>query len=144
MRLENDEVFNFLYNEECEKIPALFKYNGKRFKIALIVMIVLFIAMLVLITIFYQTQTTIMLPSAIPQSTVGSYQYVSDYEYGYMAAALITGLLVALIAGWVTIAKVFEQRAFKKASQLSNMIFISENHKLKVEWQNWKMQNRDY
>ena len=144
MRLENDDNFNFLYNDEFEKIPSLFRFTRKRYLIALIVMIVFFVAMLVLITIFYSTQTTEMIPSAIPQSTVGSYQYVNTYKYGYMVATLICGLIVALIAGWMTFAKFLEKRAFKKASILSNMIFLSETHKLNVEWQNWKMQNRDY
>ena len=144
MRLENDDNFNFLYNDEFEKIPFLFRFTGKRYKIALIVMIVFFAAMLVLITVFYSTQTTELVPSVLPQSTVGSYQYVSDYKYGYMVATLICGISAALIAGWMTCAKLLEKRAFKRASKLSNMIFLSETHKLNVEWQNWKMQNRDY
>ena len=68
---------------------------------------------------------------------------ITDYEYGYMAVTLICGLIAALIAGWMTVAKLLEKRAFKKASELSNKIFLSETHKLNVEWQNWKMQNSD-
>ena len=143
MRLENDDNFNFLYNEEFEKIPFLFRFSKRRYKIALIVMLVLFVATLVLITVFYSTRYTIKIPTLIPQSTTESYQYVSYYKFEYMVATLLTGLLTALIAGWMTIAKLLEKRAFKKASNLSNMIFLSERHKLEVEWQNWKMQNRD-
>ena len=144
MRLENDADFNFLYNEECEKIPFLFKYNRTRFKVALIIMLVSFVALLVLFTLFYNTQTTELMPAVIPQSTVGAYQYVSNYEYGYMVATLIAGLVVALMGGWITIAKLLDNRAFKKASRLSNMIFLNERHRMEVEWQNWKMNNRDY
>ena len=143
MRLENDDNFNFLYNEEFEKIPFLFRFSKRRYKIALILMLVLFVATLVLITVFYSTRYTIKIPTLIPQSTTESYQYVSYYKFEYMVATLLTGLLTALIAGWMTIAKLLEKRAFKKASNLSNMIFLSERHKLEVEWQNWKMQNRD-
>ena len=144
MRLENDDTFNFLYNDEFEKIPFFFRFSRKRYITALIVMVVFFVAMLVLITIFYSTQTTEMIPSAIPQSTVGSYQYVNTYKYGYMVATLICGLIAALCAGWMTYAKLLEKRAFKKAAELSNKIFLSETHKLNVEWKNWKMQNDDY
>ena len=143
MRLENDDNFNFLYNDEFERIPSLFRFTRKRYMIALIVMIVFFVAMLVFITIFYSTQKTIEIPAGITGTTLGENTRVSDYEYGYMAATLICGLIAALIAGWMTVAKLLEKRAFKKASELSNKIFLSETHKLNVEWQNWKMQNSD-
>lgn len=143
MRLENDSDFIFLYNEEFEKIPFLFRFTRKRYRIALIVMAVSFVAMGVFITIFYNTQTAELMPAVIPQSTVGSYQYVSNYQYGYMVATLICGLIVALMAGWMVFAKLFEKRAFKKASELSNMIYLSERHKQAKIWSDWKMQNRD-
>ena len=144
MRLENDDNFNFLYNDEFEKIPFLFRFTKKRYKIALIVMIVFFVATLVLFTLFYETQTIEKVPSLLPQSTVGSYQYVCMYKFEYMVAALICEIIAALIAGWMTIAKLLEKRAFKRAAKLSNMIFLSETHKLNVRWNDWKMQNRDY
>ena len=144
MRLENDVDFNFLYNEECEKIPLLFRFNRKRLKIAVIVMIVLFVAMLLLTTAFYSTQTTVEMPSAIPATTLGSTTHVSDYDYRYLVAVIVVALLVVLIGGWITLVKVLDNRAFKKATKLSNMIFLSERHRMEVEWQNWKMQNRDY
>ena len=143
MRLENDDNFNFLYNEEFEKIPFLFRFTRKRYRIALIVMAVSFVAMWVFITIFYNTQTAELMPAIIPQSTVGSYHYVSNYQYGYMVATLICGLTAALMAGWMVFAKLLEKRAFKKASELSNMIYLSERHKQAKIWSDWKMQNRD-
>ena len=97
MRLENDDNFNFLYNEECEKIPFLFRFNRKRVKIAVIVMIVLFVAMLLLTTAFYSTQKTVEMPSAIPGTTLGSTTYVSDYDYGYLIAVIVVALAVVLI-----------------------------------------------
>ena len=39
--MENDDTFTFLYNDEYEKLPKLFKFTRKRYKIALTVMLAL-------------------------------------------------------------------------------------------------------
>lgn len=72
MKLENDQVFNMLYEEEFNKIPYIFRFG------------------------------------------------------------------LAGIGLW------FEQRAFKKASNLANMIFLSERHKVEMRFQEWKMKNRSF
>ena len=126
------------------KIPFLFRFSNKRYKVAIIVMLVLFGIMLILTSVFFNSGKTEVMPSLAPATTIGSYQTVNTYEYGYLYAVIIIAAVVVLLAGWMVIAKLFEKRAFKKATALSNMIFLSERHKMEIDWQNWKMQNRYY
>ena len=144
MGMENDENFNFLFNEEFENIPALFRFSQKRYKIALIIMLVLLAATCILTTIFYYTAKTEIVPSLLQQSSVGTSQLINTYEYGFLYAALAGALLVALIGGWMLISRAYEKRAFKRASYLSSMIAQSERLNQSRIWSDWKMQNRDY
>ena len=144
MRLENDDNFNFLYNEAYEKIPRLFKFSQRRYKAALIIMLVCFGIILILTTVFYSTAKTEIMPSLLPATTLGSYKLVNTYEYGWLALALVFAGIVALIGAWMLIARALEKRAFRKAADLNNRIFLAERHRVEMEWQNWKMNNRDY
>ena len=140
MHFENDENFNFLFNEEFEKIPWLFRFSKRRFIAALITIGVFLIAGLIFWHLFVDSGTYTVINSIDIAHQFG----FNDYEYFYMYGMILCFAVIAVIAGWMCLAKVFEQRAFKKATNLSNMIYLSERHKVEVEWQNWKMQNRDY
>ena len=144
MRLENDQVFNELYEEEFNKIPFLFRFSRKRFKVVIITTIVLFASMLILTSVFYSTGKAEVIEAPFSPITTGSQMVVNMYNNGVLVAVIIVGIVVALLAFWMFIAKQFEKRAFRKATNLANMIFLSERHKQAVEWSNWKMQNRDY
>ena len=144
MRLENDQVFNELYEEEFNKIPFLFRFSRKRFKVVIITTIVLFVSMLILTSVFYSTGKAEVIEAPFSPITTGSQMVVNMYNNGVLVAVIIVGIVVALLAFWMFIAKQFEKRAFRKATNLANMIFLSERHKQAVEWSNWKMQNRDY
>ena len=136
MRLENDDVFNTLYNEEFSKIPRLFRFNRKRFKIVMIIMIIFITATLTLSTLFSETRT-----GANFETASGYSIYYDKFNFAYLIAMLITALIVALLAGWMTISYLYEKRAFAKASKLANMIYLSERHKAEIDHQNWKMHN---
>ena len=139
MRLENDKNFTFLYNEEFEKIPAFFKFSRKRCIAALIVMGAFFTAAMIFLSLFQDSAKYERM------AVMGAYSLgVNDYNYAFLYAMIICFAVIALIAAWMSIAKVFERMAFKKASNLANMIYLSERHKAEIDWQNWKMQNRDY
>jgi len=142
--MENDDRFTFLFNEQFEKIPWIFRFSKLRFKITRIVMIVCFAIALPLTTVFYSTGRGEMLPSALPTTTVGSYTPVMTYDYGWLVAAIVFAGVSVLIGVWIVVSKIFEKRAFAKATDLSNRIFLAERHRREVDWQNWKMQNRDY
>ena len=144
MRLENDQVFTELYEEEFNKIPFLFRFSRKRFKVVIITTIVLFASMLILTSVFYSTGKAEVIEAPFSPITTGSQMVVNMYNNGVLVAVIIVGIVVALLAFWMFIAKQFEKRAFRKATNLANMIFLSERHKQAVEWSNWKMQNRDY
>ena len=144
MRLENDQVFNELYEEEFNKIPFLFRFSRKRFKVVIITTIVLFASMLILTSVFYSTGKAEVIEAPFSPITTGSQMVVNMYNNGVLVAVIIVGIVVALLAFWMFIAKQFEKRAFRKATNLANMIFLSERHKQAVDWSNWKMQNRDY
>ena len=144
MRLENDQVFNELYEEEFNKIPFLFRFSRKRFKVVIITTIVLFASMLILTSVFYSTGKAEVIEAPFSPITTGSQMVVNMYNNGVLVAVIIVGIVVALLAFWMFIAKQFEKRAFRKATNLANMIYLSERHKQAVDWSNWKMQNRDY
>ena len=140
MRMENDDNFTFLFNEQFEKIPWLFRFSKRRFIGSLIAIGVFVIAGLVCWNLFsFSAEYTVI------NSVDAAHQFgFNDYEYLYLYLMIFCFAVIVVIAGWMCLAKVFEQRAFKKATNLSNMIYLSERHRVEVEWQNWKMQNRDY
>lgn len=142
--MENDDIFTFLYNDEYEKLPKLFKFTRKRYKIAITIMIVLLAAVCMLTTVFYNTGKTEIVPSILQQSTVGTYQLINTYEYGYLYAALFCAIVIAVLGGWMLIARAYERRAYKRASNLSNMYYLEERHRQARIWSDWKSQNRDY
>lgn len=144
MRLENDKVFNELYDEEFDKIPFLFRFGRIRFKVVIITTIVLFVSMLILTSVFFSTGKAEVIDAPISPITTGSQMIVNFYNNGVLIAVIIVGLVVALLALWMFIGKWFERRAFRKATNLANMIFLSERHKTELKWQDWKMNNRDY
>ena len=136
MRLENDDVFNTLYNEEFAKIPLIFKFGKKRIKAVLIITAVFIVATLVLSTMFFESRT-----AASIDTLPGYSLHFNNYNYAYLIAMIITGLVVILLTGWMALSMLFERRAFAKASNLANMIYLSERHKAEIDHQNWKMHN---
>ena len=68
-------------------------------------------------------------------------QFISHHNerYGYLDSVRI-----ALLGGWMIIAKAFEKRAYKRASHLSNMVYLEERHKQARIWSEWKSKNDDY
>lgn len=138
--MENDNNFTFLFNEQFEKIPFLFRFSKKRFFGALITIGVFFIAGMIFLSFFNDSAEYITTPSLDGVHTFG----FNDYNYVYLILMILCFVVIALIAGWMTLAKVFENRAFKKATNLSNMIYLTERHRVELEWQEWKMNNRSY
>ena len=139
MRLENDNVFNELFDEEFNKIPFIFRFGKMRIKVVAITTVVLAVASLILWSVFYSTGETVTMPS------YGGYEMrFNVYNNAYLVAMIITCSLVIILSAWMVVSTWFERRAFKKASNLANMIYLSERHKMELRRQDWKMQNRDY
>ena len=134
MKLENDQVFNTLYEVEYKKIPYIFRFGRRRPKIVVGIIIALFAASLVLWSVWYGTGKTV-------HSSLGTY---NEYDMRYLYAMVITDLTGLLLSGYAGIGLFFEKRAFKKASKLANMIFLSERHETEMKWQEWKMKNRSF
>ena len=139
MRLANDKNYNFLYKEQCEKIPWLFRWGKVRFIVSLIIMGICFVVGMIFFALFNDSGEYVRIPSA-PGYEMG----FNVYNNNFIIVSIICFALIALIAGWMTLSKALEKRAFKKASELSNMIFLTERHKMELRWQEWKMENRDY
>ena len=128
MSLENDKVLNELYDEQFEMIPFVFRFSRRRFYISLAVMALLFISMIVFIVMFYQS---------------GNYNgIVNIYDNNFAYGVVLTGIALAAVSGWICLSKWFEQKAFKKASNLAHMIHQSEQRRNALIWQNWKAENR--
>lgn len=101
---------------------------------------VCFIAAMIFLGLFNDSAEYVTIPALDSEHSFG----FNDYNYTYLILMIGCFAAIAVLAGWITLAKLFEKRAFKKASALSNMIFLSERHKVELRWQDWKMQNRDY
>lgn len=114
MRLENDNVLNELYDEEFGKIPFIFRFSRKLFIIAFLTICILLFTTVALIFAFY--------------GNVNSQGNITT-------ALLFTGVALCLLVVWVIIGKLFEDRAFKKASHLAQMIHISEH---RLEMRHWE------
>lgn len=131
MGLETDKVFNELFEEQYNKIPRVFRPSRKTSKIAIIIIGVFIALAAFFLNRFYDSGHYITMPS------VGGYEMgFNVYNNSYMAAMIICLVVVILIAGWLCICMVFEKRAFKKASRLSNMIFLAERHRDEIKRQN--------
>lgn len=138
MQLENDELFNLLYEEEYNKIPYIFRFGRRRPKIVLGIIIVLFASSLVLWSVWYGTGKTV-------HTSMGQYDMAYNvYDMKYLYAMVITIIAGLLLSAYAGIGLWFEKRAFKKASNLANMIFLSERHKMELRFQEWKMKNRSF
>ena len=114
MRIENDNVLNELYDEEFGKIPTIFRFSRKLFIIAFVTICILLFTTVALIFAFY--------------GNVNSQGNITT-------ALLFTGVALCLLVVWVIIGKLFEDRAFKKASHLAHMIHISEH---RLEMRRWE------
>ena len=77
MSIENDNNFNFLFNEQFEKIPLLFRFSRKRFIASIVVMAVSFLAGMVFMRLFYDSGEYVKVPS------LGGYTFGFN-EYNYL------------------------------------------------------------
>ena len=140
MHFENDENFNFLFNEEFEKIPWLFRFSKRRFIASLIIIGVLLIAGMIFLNLFYESAEYQTIASVDAAHSFG----FNDYNYTFLIAMILSVAVVAFLAAWIVLAKLFEKRAFRKVTKLCNMINISERSRTARIWSDWKMNNRDY
>lgn len=138
MGLHNDENFNYLYNEGFEKIPGLFRFGKKKLIFAVVTGVVSIIAASIFLILFYDSGEYVTTHLGLYESGY------NVYNYTYLVIMIIFTAIVILMSGWITIAKLFERRAFTKAARLSNMIYLSERIRDEKRWQDWKMKNRSY
>lgn len=132
MNIENDNVLNFLYEEEFSKIPLPFRFGRKRAKIVIGILIASFIAMMISLALMFDTREWV---------PMGRYGY-NMLNPVYIVMVILFGALTCLIAGWLGLSLYMEKRAFRKASLLANRIYLSERHEAEIKWQNWKESNR--
>lgn len=103
MEMTNDQVFDFIFKEEFEKIPFIFRFSRKRAKIVAGILAALVIGMCV---------TTSILKS-----------------FDGITAVIIAAVLTAIVAGWMSLAVAFEKRAFAKASMFTFKYSLSERER---------------
>jgi len=138
MGLDNDKVFQELFDEQLEKIPKLFRMNRKRRKVQLIILgILAFIAVTLLVT-FYSTGRYEHIETAVTGRGMG----FNNYDYEYLIAFIVAMAVIVVLALWMVITELLEKRAFAKASRLANMIFLSERHRDEVRRQNDRLFKR--
>ena len=132
MGLDNDKVFQELFDEQLEKIPPLFRMNRKRRKVQLIILGVLAFIAVSFLTAFYATGRYEHMESAVTGRGMG----FNNYDYEYLIMFIVTMIFIVVLALWMVITELLEKRAFSKASRLANMIFLSERHRDEVRRQN--------
>ena len=115
MSLETDSVFNELYDEEFGKIPFIFRFSRRRFIIAFSAICALLLATVAFIFAFFGSG--------------------NSQEANFPIILIFTGLTLCLAVVWVIIGRLFEDRAFKKASHLAQMIRLSEH---RLEMRRWE------
>jgi len=137
MGLETDQNFNDLFQEQYEKIPRIFRLSKKGLKISFVVLGILIVVALSVLSAFYSTGKTVVEPSF-----AGYERFYNTYDYRFMVAFVVIMTIFTLYTGWLVIVELFEKRAFKKASRLANMIFLSERHRDEVNRQNDRLFKR--
>ena len=132
MGLDNDQVFQELFDEQLGRIPVLFRINKKRRKVQLIILGVLAFIAVTLLATFYSTGRYEHMETNITGRGMG----FNNYDYEYLVAFIITMAVIVVLALWMVITELLERRAFAKASRLANMIFLSERHRDEIRRQN--------
>ncbi|MBO4580189.1 MAG: hypothetical protein J5715_08560 [Clostridiales bacterium] len=139
MNTEYEDIFGFVFKEEQEKIPKIFRPGKKGLTIGLIVIFIFFVGSLAMIPIYFTTQES----SAI-NNLGGGQIMVNTYDDRILALQIIFGGVVVLAAIWLSLSRILEKRAFKKASDFANLAYQSQRHRNELKWQEWKMNNREY
>ena len=139
MNDEYEEIFGFVFQEELAKIPAVFKPGTKLIKVMLIVLAVLVIAMIVTVSIYYRTAEY-----GAVKNIRGMAIQVVTYDNRVLVLQIALAVITVLISGWLVISKALEKRAYRKATTFSAMAYQTQRHRQELQWQEWKMNNRDY
>ena len=132
MGLDNDKVFQELFDEQLAKTPLIFRVNRKRRKVQLIILGILVVFAVTLLATFYSTGRYEHIETGFTGRGLG----FNNYDYEYLIAFIVTMAVIVVLALWMVITEVCERRAFAKASRLANMIFLSERHRDEVRRQN--------
>ena len=139
MRLENDNVLNELYDEEIGKIPFIFRFSRKRFIIAFASICVLIFATIALIFALYGSGSYQVMDSVAGNGYQMGFNLFNDNIANVL---LFTVFVLCLSVVWVIAGKMYEGRAFKKASHLAQMIHISEHRMEMRRWEKIRTDSR--
>lgn len=131
MSLENDQVFTELFEEQFDKIPVIFRFNRKTSKIMIGVIVVFIIGASIFLNLFHDSGEYVQIPSAS-----GYMAGFNVYNNNYMVGMIICLAVVVILSAWLAIGGYLERRAFKKATRLANMIYLSERHRNEIKRQN--------
>ena len=110
----NDDIFNFLYEEECKKIPFFLRFSERRLKASMVLLGVLF--------------TALCIVSFMAQGTAGFMHII------------YAGVLVAIVSSWMVLAAYLEKKAFRKASQLAFKYRLAERERIAERIQRMRME----
>ena len=139
MNSDYEDIFGVVFREEQEKIPRIFRPGRKGVVVGLIIIFMFFVAMLAMIPIYYSTAQ-----AGGVNNLGGGTVSVNTYDDRVLALQIFFGGIVVLAAAWLSISRVLEKNAFKKASQFSHIAYEAQRHRKELKWQEWKMNNREY
>ena len=131
MHLENDQVFNELFEEEFDKIPIIFRFNRKTSKIVIGIIVVFIAGASVFMNLFHDSGEFVSINSA-----AGYQAGFNVYNNNYMIGMIICLAVVVVLSAWLAIGGYLERRAFRKATRLSSMIHFAEKHRNEIKRQN--------
>ena len=131
MHLENDEVFNELFEEQYDKIPVIFRLNRKISKITIVIIVVFIAGASIFMNLFHDSGEFVRVDSA-PGYQAG----FNVYNNNYLIGMIICLAVVVVLSGWLAIGGYMERRAFRNATRLSSMIHFAEKHRNEIKRQN--------
>ena len=103
MEMTNDQVFDFIFEEEFNKIPYLFRFSRRRVKISAVILGVLVVGMCATTTVLHSVNG--------------------------VTAVIVAAVLTAIVAGWMSLAIAFEKRAYARASAFTFKYSIAERER---------------
>ena len=139
MNSDYEDIFGVVFREEQEKIPRIFRPGRKGVVVGLIIIFIFFVASLAMIPIYYTTRE-----SGAINNLGGGAVMVNTYDDRVLALQIFFAGIVVLAAIWLSLSRILEKRAFRKASEFANLAYQDQRHRRELKWQEWKMNNRDY
>ena len=135
MNDDYEDIFGVVFKEQRDKIPVIFRPSRKVVVVGLIAIFIFTVGMLAMIPIWYSTGQ---------RGDSCTTSMFTIYDDRILAIEVFFGIVVVILAAWLSISRICEKQAYKKASRFANMAYEAQRYRREQKWQEWKMNNREY